>query len=53
MRWLRNLFARRPSAADAARTLAYARHKRRKAIIRAKCDEMRREMGLPAVRWPT
>jgi hypothetical protein len=39
-----------PSAAARAMALQGVRH--RKAKVRATCDAMRAEMGLPALRWP-
>lgn len=36
----------------AARDLRMAGIARDRALIRAKCDEMRREMGMEPVQWP-
>lgn len=46
LRWTK----RDPSRA--ARDLRMAGIAKDRALIRAKCDEMRRDMGLPAVEWP-
>lgn len=42
----------KPSITDAARIMGHRAAAKRRAPIRAKCDEMRAQMGLPAVEWP-
>lgn len=48
-RILRNLSLRRDNPGKA---LAQIGIDKRRAAIRARCDQMRRDMGLPAVKWP-
>lgn len=50
---MRNFLARlfRRDATQAARTLAHIRHKRDRAAIRARCDQMRHDMGLKPIDW--
>lgn len=45
---LLGIFQRR----NPGRELALKQHRDRRAHVRAVCDQMRAEMGLPAVRWP-
>lgn len=43
---------RRPDPSECARALARQGIERRKAKVRATCDDMRARMGMPAVEWP-
>ncbi|MBB3910855.1 hypothetical protein [Sphingomonas desiccabilis] len=48
--WLNRKRAAEPVAPGAA--LSKIGHDQRRALIRAKADEMRASMGLPAAAWP-
>ena len=52
MRLFRLLFSRRNRVSSAAREMALTGHAHRRAIIRARCDEMRADMGMEPVEWP-
>lgn len=47
------LFRTKPDISTAARQMAQEGANRRRAKIRAKVDEMRAQMGLEPVRWPS
>ncbi len=42
----------KPASDSPGAALAKLGHKQRREKVRAKADEMRAAMGLPAVRWP-
>ncbi|WP_170065938.1 hypothetical protein [Novosphingobium guangzhouense] len=49
-RWLTR--KRKPEPVNPGVALAKIGHAQRRALIRARADQMRAEMGMPAVEWP-
>lgn len=43
---------RKPAPDNPGAALAKLGHKQRREKVRAKADQMRADMGLPAVKWP-
>ena len=40
------------TSSDAGRQLAMRKYQGERALIRARCDQMRADMGMPKVEWP-
>lgn len=47
-----NLFRKQPTASEIGQLGNIVKRRRERMKVRAKCDEMRRNLGLPEVSWP-
>ncbi len=49
---LKSIFSTGPTASEIGKLGNAVKREQQRAKVRAKCDEMREKMGLPAARWP-
>lgn len=49
---LKSIFSKGPTASEIGKLGNAVKREQQRAKVRAKCDEMREKMGLPAARWP-
>lgn len=49
---LKSIFSKSPTASEIGKLGNAVKREQQRAKVRAKCDEMREKMGLPAARWP-
>lgn len=47
-----SLFRKNPTPSEAARELSRIGHQRNRMMVRARVDQMRKDMGMPPVSWP-